>query len=330
MKLLISTFFFLISFQIHANVYDYNYIDKKVSNYPAFNNAETLTIRITNDFNTDTEKARAIYTWIALNIKYNDAYNSIYNNNIYNFYYTDYQKNRSLKKKEIKIIEYVLNSKIANCYGYSLLYKSLCNKLNIESKIIYGITKSNIKDIGIDRVIKDHAWNIVKINNKWELIDVTWSAGYQDMRTKKFIKSFNDFYFFTSPNEFINHHFPAKEKWQLITEPVKKKEFFSTPIFYSDYFNSDLKISNKHNGIIYITKNTKTITLYFDEIPKEPILNYIFENDLKAKKLSLKKSKNNTYQVTLKIKDNTAKNLTIFSEGEASIGFKIERLNNNL
>lgn len=330
MKLLISTFLFLITLVCYSNVYEYNPIDKKVASYPAFTDTQTLTIRISNDFKIDSEKARAVFTWIALNVKYNDAYNTIYKNNIYNLHYSAYQKSRALKKKEIEIVEHVLNSKQANCFGYSLLFKSLCNKLNIESKIIYGLTKSNINDIGIDRVIKDHAWNTVKINNKWELIDVTWSAGYQDMQTKKFIKCFNDFYFFTPPKDFINHHFPAKQEWQLIAEPIQLKDFFATPILYSDYFNSNLKIANQHSGLIYITKNTKTITLYFDEIPKEPVLHYSFDNDLKAKKIVIKKINESRYFATLKIKNKNAKNLTIFSHGEASIGFKIKTQNNNL
>ncbi|MBU2939671.1 hypothetical protein KO494_08985 [Lacinutrix sp. C3R15] len=329
MKLLISTFLFLITLVCYSNVYEYNPIDKKVASYPAFTDTQTLAIRISNDFKTDIEKARAVFTWIALNIEYNDDYNSIYNNNIYKVYYSDYQKSRELKKKEINIIEYVLNSKTANCYGYSILYKTICNKLNIESQIIYGLTKSDINDIGIDRVIKDHAWNIVKINNKWELIDVTWSAGYQDMQTKKFIKSFNDFYFFTAPDKFINHHFPAKQEWQLTQKPVKLKDFFATPIFYSHYFDSNLKIAKQHSGIIYTSKDQKTITLYFDEVPKKPILHYLLDKDLNAKKIFLRKSKDNKYFTTIRVKNKNAKNLTVFSNTEACIGFKIETQNNN-
>ena len=329
MKLLISTFLFLITLGNPPNIYEYNSIDKKVASYPAYNNAKSLTVRITNDFNTDIEKARAAFTWIALNIKYNDDYNSIYNNNIYKVYSSNYQKNRDLKKKETETIKHVLNSKEANCYGYSILFKVLCNNLNIESKIIYGLTKSNINDIGINRVVKDHAWNTVKINDKWKLIDVTWAAGYQDIQTKKFIKSFNDFYFFTSPKEFINHHFPEKQEWQLIAKPIKLKDFFASPIFYSAYFNSNLKIAKQHSGIIFITKNTKKITLLFDEIPKEPILHYVLDTDFKAKKLNIRKNKDNKYFATLKVKNKNSKNLTIFNNGDASIGFKIETQNKN-
>ncbi|WP_055443051.1 transglutaminase domain-containing protein [Lacinutrix himadriensis] len=337
MKLLISTFFFLISLACHSNIYEYNSniyeynsIDKKVASYPTFRDAKTLTIRISNDFKTDIEKARAIFTWIALNVKYNDDYNSIYINKTHNIYFSEYQKNRARQKKEADIIKYVFNSKEANCYGYSILYKTLCNKLHIESQIIYGLTKSSINDIGIDRVIKDHAWNSVKINNKWELIDVTWSAGYQDMLTKKFIKSFNDFYFLTSPKELINDHFPAKKQWQLIENTINLEEFFATPILYSAYFNSNLKIAKQHSGILYITKNTKTITLHFDTIPQKTNLHALMDNDFRAKKIVVKKNKISGYLVTLKVKNKNAKSLTIFNNGEAVIGFKIETQNNNL
>lgn len=329
MKALISTFFFLITFLSYSNAYDYSYIDKKVSNYPHFNNVKTLTIRISNDFNSDTEKARAIYTWIALNINYSDAYNTTYINNTFEFYTSIYQKNKALKEKEIKTLELVIKSKKANCYGYSLLYKKLCDEFNIETKIIFGLTKSNTNDIGVDRVIKDHAWNAVKINNKWRLLDVTWSAGFQDMYTKRFIKSFNDSYFFTSPDEFITHHYPAKEDWQLIKKTVNLKEFFLTPILYSHYFDSNLLVSAVHTGIIYISKNTKSITLYFDKIPKDPNLYYQFEKDFKAKKIIVNKIKNNRYYVKIKVKNFIATSLTIFNNEKATIGFKIETQNNN-
>lgn len=67
-----------------------------------------------------------------------------------------------------------------------------------------------------------HAWNSVKIDEKWFLVDCTWGAK----------ESQNDFYFLIDPHHLINTHLPymndnliKSNEWQLLSTPVSIDDF---------------------------------------------------------------------------------------------------------
>ncbi|MCK8480142.1 hypothetical protein [Psychroserpens algicola] len=64
----------------YISIYSQNYelIDTNVKNYPKLDSIEQLVLRVNNSFNTDIEKSRAHYTWIANNVMYDlDEYYAI-------------------------------------------------------------------------------------------------------------------------------------------------------------------------------------------------------------------------------------------------------------
>ena len=101
----------------------------------------------------------------------------------------------------------------------------------------------------------NHAWNAVKINNKWYLIDSTWGAGYLN-DSKKFIFRFTDYFFCTPPEEFIISHFPPEEKWQLLEKPVTLSEFEIMANPEPDYFTNNLNLLNHKTGVINVETET--------------------------------------------------------------------------
>lgn len=325
----ILVFCFIVSLTIHFGFsQNYDFVDKKVSNYPNYTDIQTLSIRIKNDFETDKDRVRAIFIWIAKNIVY-DTYSNPFETDGLEIFFTDYQKKRYLKKAEIKKLNNIMTNKIAVCDGYALLFKKLCQKINIESKIIYGYTKTNPKYIGVNRTYKDHAWNFVKIDNEWKIIDVTWASGYQDVFSKRFIKKFNDYYFFTDPRSFIKHHFPLNPNNQLVEKTISLDGFFSKPIFYPKYFNTDIKLSSKHSGIIEVERKNDFIIIHFDKINKQDDFHYLFMNNNYVKKLPIKNDKKGGFKAKIKYKESGNSNLTIFSNFEAILCFKT-KLKNNL
>ena len=189
----------LILFSFHSFSQNYNYIDSKAKNYSNILNTVSLSNKINNDFNTDDEKVRALFVWLVENIEYysdKEPWTDI----SLEFYFSEYQKKRDAKKKiNIKILNAIKNKK-ANCYDFSLIFKETCNLLNIESHVIIGYSKGNLIDIGKNDIIKNHTWNSVKINNQWQLIDITWAKGFHLIEKK----TSNDYYYFKNPNEFIN------------------------------------------------------------------------------------------------------------------------------
>lgn len=312
---------YIISFLISLSSFSKNYdsVDKKVTNYPAFSDVKTLSIRISNDFKDDDEKIRAVFMWLVKNTKYETDEKSWLKPNL-TLYFSNYQKKRETKKEEKRIINKAMETKKANCYGYSLIVKEVCDLLKIESVIISGYAKGSLFDIGKNNLIKNHAWNAVKINNEWKLLDISWAVGY--LVTEQ--ETANDYYYFKSPNEFVNQHLPANPKWQLTPNKVSKKDFISTPILYPKYYYSEFKLTNEKKGVIKVSKKDKYITISFDKIPKDININYSFLNNHYFRSLKLKKLDFNTYQAKIKFDNNQDSYLVLFSDLLPLIGYKIE------
>ena len=105
----------------------------------------------------------------------------------------------------------------------------------------------------------DHAWNVIKIENKWHFIECTWGAGTVDNR-KSFQKRFNDFYFLTDPKHFINAHFPVvrdneeeSNYWQLLDNPFSIDEFSRAVKLSHHAMTWGLKFSH-NDGVIQVAK----------------------------------------------------------------------------
>ncbi|VVB72908.1 Transglutaminase-like superfamily protein [uncultured archaeon] len=212
--------------------YSYERIDKYALNTPssAETSIESLAAYLIAPARNDREKARSIFRWIAENIDYNVE-----------GYYTGSFGNMESAD--------VLRSRKSVCEGYSDLFQSLADASGLEAVRISGYGKgySYQPGIGINEP-SNHAWNAVKINGTWYLMDSTWGAGYIN-ENKKFVREFDDHYFMTPPAQFIFDHLPENESWQLLTRPVSKTEFEQLIYVKSDFFKYGLAVSNYSDGV---------------------------------------------------------------------------------
>lgn len=107
-----------------------------------------LANTITRGKNTQVEKSRAIYAWISKNVSYDiDELNK----NGAKFY----------------TAEDALRLRKVMCTGYANLNAALHRAVGIEAVVVYGQAGGGL-----------HAWNEVRIGNKWYFQDTTWGAGY--------------------------------------------------------------------------------------------------------------------------------------------------------
>ncbi|MGB5099901.1 MAG: transglutaminase domain-containing protein [Methanothrix sp.] len=214
----------------------YEEIDHHALNAPSSAQAsvEKLAAYLIEPAKNDREKARAIFRWITENIDYDlEAY---FTGNIGSTNYTD-----------------VLKSRRSVCIGYSDLFSSLAQEAGLEVVKIRGYGKGYSYRPGDSFTGPfNHAWNAVKINGSWYLIDTTWGAGYVS-GDGKYVRKFDDHYFMTKPSQFIFNHFPEDARWQLLDETVSKDEYENLVYLESDFFNLDLKLDQK-NGTIAAKK----------------------------------------------------------------------------
>ena len=153
---------------------------------------------------TDLEKARAIYVWLAENISY-DA-KSINKNK--------YGDNTALG---------VLKSRKAVCQGYAKLFELLGKKMGLNILFVVGYSRNDVlqESWDFDGEEGDHAWNIIKIDDEWRVFDATWGAGVVNDDTRgrlAFAKEYSDNWFDLSPYEAIFSHYP-EDTSLILTEP---------------------------------------------------------------------------------------------------------------
>ncbi|NER15215.1 hypothetical protein GWK08_17295 [Leptobacterium flavescens] len=320
----ILLFLFVFNFTYSQN---FGLVDKKVKSYPEFEDVlNDLSIRIKNDFLSDEERVRAIFTWIATNIKYDVEKVGPFVPKMEWIVYSSksnyiWERNRRDLRKVKKALKYGKGT----CTEYSLIFRELCRKMEIPVNVIKGYTKTGIKDIGDkDRYYKDHAWNVVQIRGEWKIVDVTWAAGYFDIETNKFISAFDDFYFFTDPDEFITSHFPIQEKWQLNSKKVTKASFFATPIFFPDYYKNNFKLSVSDIGVLKTGADSKKIIISFDSLPKDKKIYYVFAGDKYVNHSRINRTSDNKFQLSIKYNEHRNSHLILFSEKDPILGFKIK------
>lgn len=211
-------------------------IDRQIANI-GFSPKDELAENITSKFNTDLEKVRAIYVWITDNITYD-----------FELYEND-ELHRQFYSSESNVIDKTLERKKAICSGYSLLFKKLCNDLDIECEVVNGYSKQWL-DSFVSKNVPDHAWNAVKINNNWALIDVTWASKNGDDNER------DDFWFMTNPEFFVYSHYPENENWTLLENGLTKKEFDQLPtITDTTFFEDEIKVLVPNKKIIDVEKN---------------------------------------------------------------------------
>jgi Transglutaminase-like superfamily len=118
------------------------------------NKLDVLSKQITEYSPSDSLKVVSICNWIMENISYD---------------YENYNKDLAGEKMndDCCLVESIIQRKKAVCEGYANLFNVLCQSIGIKSVKIIGYALSNDET--------DHAWNAVKINRLWYLMDLTWA-----------------------------------------------------------------------------------------------------------------------------------------------------------
>lgn len=218
MKLYITAACLCLALQISAQskaVY-YNTIYNKVFMFSKNKAAgfDSVVSYVNRSFASNEDRVRAYYTWIALNVSYDTKR------------LQDLEVLKHMQMRDASDIsqnaDTVFRKRKAVCEGYSKLMVKFCGASGIPASMVTGYTKMPDGEIVTDIL---HAWNAVKVDSAWQLLDVTWSNGYMD-QNHEYKKRFSDKYFLSSPSEFLQDHLPLDPMWQLQAEPVSKNGFF--------------------------------------------------------------------------------------------------------
>jgi hypothetical protein len=156
------------------------------------------------NFNTSTEKTRAIFVWIAGNIEYD----------VINMFALNFSEDTTAK------IARALQTRKGICENYATLFTAVCNAAGIKSVVVEGYTKQR----GFTDYIP-HAWSAARLDGGWYLFDPTWGSGY--IEKGQFVRKMNDGYFKATPESFIATHMPFDYLWEFLYYPVTTEDFYN-------------------------------------------------------------------------------------------------------
>lgn len=250
---------------------NYNAIDWKVAGIEA-NSVDELAQKLTANYNSDLEKTRAIFSWIAQHISYNyHPYRQrIINKRSMNTYPVDDSIDTSsiLKPLNLIVAENVLKRRTAVCDGYARLFKCLCDDAGIRCEIINGYARTDFSRPG-KNFRTNHSWNAVRLDSNWFLLDVTWASGYISYSTNDFVNYFDDQYFLTPPEQFVRDHFPDELQWTLLSQPPVLREFQHSPFKSGCFIKYDIISYWPSGGVIEAAVgDTINLQLQIDELAK--------------------------------------------------------------
>ncbi|MBK9255373.1 MAG: hypothetical protein IPM42_07800 [Saprospiraceae bacterium] len=237
MKLNIITFIFVItSLSVYGQ--DYTAIDAYAKSVKYSKDLAKLTDKLTSPYQDDESKVRAIFVWIASNIEYDHKKLAKMQSSGFKNTKLKGRSEEDVKAKRLAqiqgYIEETLDDRKGVCQDYSWLFQAMCIHAGIECEFVTGVAKTRPSQIGSENTGTKHAWNAVKINGKWALMDVTWSNGMGEKA------DFGKGFFHLPPQTMIMSHFPAEPEWQLMDSVYSKATFASLPFLYSGFIKYEV------------------------------------------------------------------------------------------
>ena len=313
-------FLFLLLISFSASAQNFSKVDKIIDAYPHFSQVEQLANQIEKDFNTDLDKARATFYWLAKNIRYNlrELYSP--RKRGYRFSYaTEEEKQQKLQAIKDKLVDDTFARKLGVCEEYAQSFKKVCDLIGVEAAVIKGYVRNDASEIGKIPNSTNHAWNAVKIEGNWLILDATWAAGYE--YNNRWVQDFNDYFFDMPASKMFKTHFPDDSLWVLRFGRIEIEDFYNQPIYSNTFLRLNAELISPQQGIIEVD-SSNNIELKFKNLDTSHIIFYTYKGLRYAQKPVISKEEDLT---TLSLK-NPQRNteLVLFINKNDALHFKIK------
>lgn len=114
------------------------------------------------------------------------------------------------------------------CGGFARLFQEMCRLAGIEVLYIYGLSRNYQ---GPDGAPSGHAWNAVRINGRWLIIDTTADNRFSYHKGRFSAKgAYQDDDLFLSPQAKLLENFPDRPEHFLTESSLTEEEFLSRPL----------------------------------------------------------------------------------------------------
>jgi hypothetical protein len=209
---------------------------------------EALAQKLTQPYQTDLEKVRAIFRWITEHIAYTTRPRGLIRAKGGPYNAEPMDSALALMPVDEIVAYNVLQKRSAVCNGYARLFKTLCRYAGIPAEIVAGYARVGMDRAG-SRFRSNHSWNAVYVDSAWRLLDATWASGYISF-SDEFIKHYDDSFFFPDPEQFIRSHYPEDLKWSLLQHPPTLREFYHTPFKLTAFGKYGIRAYAPESGVV--------------------------------------------------------------------------------
>lgn len=163
------------------------------------------------------KRVKALHDWVADRIVYDvDAYRS--------------------KRYEGQTAANAFRTRQTMCAGYSNLLAALGKVTGDDIRVVTGDARTDGSDLTGD----GHAWNVVRVGERWALIDATWDSG--NVTESGFEKKYDTAYLFAPPEIQGVTHFPEEPRWQLREPAITRGDFFRQPVLRPRFFSEGFRL----------------------------------------------------------------------------------------
>ena len=139
--------------------------------------------------------------------------------------------------------------------------------------MVHGISKSSNYELGSQNIDDlRSSWNAVFVDDGWRLVHPLWvcrsirgqrQGGWLTIEkdgqaSKKLqmedkgteVSTYNSYYIFIDPKEFIYRNFPDEPQWQLLREPWSKEKFINSAYLRPEFFKRKLKLLSDNKCVL--------------------------------------------------------------------------------
>ena len=208
---------------------DYSRADSIATQYAGapLTNLWLLAHQLTDSLPTDTEKFRALHTWVCQNIT-NDHRIYERNKRMRLRYADDPARLQAWNARLLPLVrQRLVDKRKTICTGYAYLLQNLASQVGIRTEMIPGYGRSAAGNVG-GPGWPDHHWNAVWLDSAWYLCDPTWSSGTQHLWGQQG----PDPYFLADPARFALNHYPLDTAWLLLDHAPTLRQFLDAPLVY--------------------------------------------------------------------------------------------------
>ncbi|MGB0932281.1 MAG: transglutaminase domain-containing protein, partial [Chitinophagales bacterium] len=204
---------------------DFSAVDARSKSNPTGKAADmaTLTKYLTEEYNNDFDKVRAIGVWIGNNIS------------------LDIDAALEEKIEEALPSEIILR-RMAGPGHHAHLFLAMCQEAKIKCYKVRGYVKNKFYNEGDPFFITNHVWNVVQLDSTWYMVDMAWASGSiasfkevvrledadkhdPNSHTLEWKQEFREAYFLAQSEDWYLTHLPADPMWQMRYHPMPLDSF---------------------------------------------------------------------------------------------------------